>query len=206
MAATNPLQDTRVDTLDAIVREWARSQLQQKEITNYNGANLAYNHAANIANSLKLSEEQKLGIAPFPGRPSNTVVSVGADDELRQQLQAAIEQMTGNDRQQLNDQIDQLRREIEEAKKQNLDPRQSPAADPQQDPAATVASDDAKKTSWLPATLGAMGGAGTVGTGLLLLNSLLPQQMQATDNQPQPPAVTDPHYDSSVDLEVEGLT
>ena len=160
----------------------------------------AYNHAANIANGLKLSEEQKLGIAPFPGRPNSTVVTVGADDELRQQLQAAMQQMAAGDQQGLKDQIEELRKEIAEAKKDA-----APAT--KQDPAtAPLASDDAKKTSWLPTILGAMGGAGTVGTGLLLLNSLLPQQIPATDNQPQPPVVTDPHYDPSVGLEVEGLT
>lgn len=54
------------DTLDAIVREWARVKIQKLDILNYNGANLAYNHAANTANLLKLSDQQKLSVTPFP--------------------------------------------------------------------------------------------------------------------------------------------
>ena len=64
------------DLLDGIVREWVRVKLQHRHILNYNGANLAYNHAADIANKLQLSDRQKLGIAPFPAAPPNTVIAI----------------------------------------------------------------------------------------------------------------------------------
>lgn len=53
-------------TLDEIVREWARAQIQRMDIVNYNGAQLSYNHQADMANRLGLSDKQKLGVTPFP--------------------------------------------------------------------------------------------------------------------------------------------
>lgn len=61
-----PINAPGSDTLDAIVREWARVKIQKLDILNYNGANLAFNHAAHTANLLGLSETQKIGVTPFP--------------------------------------------------------------------------------------------------------------------------------------------
>lgn len=62
--------------LDEIIREWARTEIQQKDIVNYNGANMAYNHAVDIANKLKLTDAQKLGVSPFPANSTTTVSTV----------------------------------------------------------------------------------------------------------------------------------
>jgi len=68
-----------LNLLDEIVREWARTAIQQKDVLNYNGANLAYNHAADIANKLGLSATQKLGVTPFP--QSNVSSNVQVTDQ-----------------------------------------------------------------------------------------------------------------------------
>jgi hypothetical protein len=68
-------------TFNDVLREYARAKIQQIDIHNYNGANLAYNHASDTANKLGLSDEQKLGVAPFPGRPNNMSVQVSGDSE-----------------------------------------------------------------------------------------------------------------------------
>jgi len=68
-----------VNLLDEIIREWARTAIQQKDVLNYNGANLAYNHAADTANKLGLSAAQKLGVTPFP--QSNSVSNVSVSDQ-----------------------------------------------------------------------------------------------------------------------------
>lgn len=73
MTASNPLNSPQFDTLDAIVREYVRVKLQSIDIRNYNGANLAYTHAADMANKLGLDERQKIGITPFP---APTTVSI----------------------------------------------------------------------------------------------------------------------------------
>lgn len=54
------------DPLDAIMRAWAAAKIQKLHILNYNGANLAFNHAADVANKLGLSDAQKAGVTPFP--------------------------------------------------------------------------------------------------------------------------------------------
>lgn len=64
------------NTLDDIVREWARTQIQQQDIVNYNGAQLSYNHQSDMANRLGLTDRQKLGVTPFPC-PTNQTLTVG---------------------------------------------------------------------------------------------------------------------------------
>lgn len=88
------------DTLDDIVRAYARAKIQKMDILNYNGANLAYNHAVSTANNLGLNPAQKLGISPFPA--SNTSVNVIGGDPVStpQQSQAgAASQPTRGNRQ-----------------------------------------------------------------------------------------------------------
>lgn len=69
-----------------------------KAIINYNGTNLAYNHACDTANKLKLSKEQKKGILPFPdSRTTNiNVTQAGNEDvplaELTDQTQGETQQ------------------------------------------------------------------------------------------------------------------
>ena len=75
------------NTLDQIVREWARAQIQRMDIVNYNGAQLSYNHQADMSNRLGLSEKQKLGVTPYPC-PTNQTLEVGGDrqpEEPRQE-------------------------------------------------------------------------------------------------------------------------
>lgn len=59
-----------IDTTLEIQKEYARNKIQQKEILNYAGANLAYTHAADMSNKLGLNDEQKLGVQPFPASHS----------------------------------------------------------------------------------------------------------------------------------------
>lgn len=66
--------------LDDIVREWARAQIQKLDIWNYNGAMLSYNHQADMANRLGLTDRQKLGVTPFPC-PTNQSVTIGGPHE-----------------------------------------------------------------------------------------------------------------------------
>jgi hypothetical protein len=51
----------------------------KRNIHNYNGANLAYNHASDTANKLGMSDEQKQRLAPFPQIPGNTTVNVNSN-------------------------------------------------------------------------------------------------------------------------------
>lgn len=72
------------DLIGRIVSEWARTEIQKKDILNYNGAMLAYTDKARIANLLGLSDEQKLGVTPFP---SPTTIAIGGNNQ--DQAQAA---------------------------------------------------------------------------------------------------------------------
>lgn len=65
--------------MSELVRQWGEAKVQSVHVANYNGANLAYNHAANIANNLKLSDEQKSNVVPFPSPTSSTTIVVGPD-------------------------------------------------------------------------------------------------------------------------------
>ena len=69
------------DTLDDIVRQWARAKIQRIDIMNYNGANLAYTHGADMANRLGLSDTQRLGVTPFPASTSVRVDAPPAQPE-----------------------------------------------------------------------------------------------------------------------------
>lgn len=59
------------DLLEQVCRDYMSAKIQAHHIKNYNGANLAFNHAADIANKLGLSPSQASGITPFPC-PANT--------------------------------------------------------------------------------------------------------------------------------------
>lgn len=87
------------DTLDAIVREWARAKIQKLDILNHNGAMMVYNAKADLANKLGLSEKQKLGVTPFPS-PSSLAITQAAPD-TNNETQRRLEQ----DVQQLRDQL-----------------------------------------------------------------------------------------------------
>jgi hypothetical protein len=72
------------DLLGKIVSEWARTEIQKKDILNYNGAMLAYTDKARVANLLGLSDEQKLGVTPFP---SPTTIAIGGNNQEPQSQQ-----------------------------------------------------------------------------------------------------------------------
>lgn len=65
-----------LDIIREIVKEAARAEIQQQDIMNKNGADLAYIDKANLANVLGLSDQQKLGVTPFPS-PQNTAINIG---------------------------------------------------------------------------------------------------------------------------------
>lgn len=71
-------ENNRRNTLDDIIREWARAEIQRMDIVNYNGAQMSYNHQADMANRLGLSDRQKLGVTPFPC-PSNQTLNISSD-------------------------------------------------------------------------------------------------------------------------------
>lgn len=88
------------DLVGKIVSEWARTEIQKRDILNYNGAMLAYTDKARIANLLGLSDDQKLGVTPFP---SPTTIAIGGNqteparqaelrdaDPRQQEKQAAV--------------------------------------------------------------------------------------------------------------------
>ena len=83
-----PLDDPRVDTLDAIVREYVRAKIQGIDIRNYNGANLAYTHAADMANKLGLTPDQKIGVTPFPSNNTVVISTPPAEPEPKPEVQA----------------------------------------------------------------------------------------------------------------------
>lgn len=68
------------DLIEAIVKGYAEAKLQKLHILNQGGANLVYNHGANTANLLKLSEDQKLNITPFPS-PAKTEINMDSSSE-----------------------------------------------------------------------------------------------------------------------------
>lgn len=72
------------NTIESIVREWARAKIQQIDIMNYNGAQMAYNHQADVANKLGLSEKQKLGVTPFPCPTNQTIVAAGESKKVEE--------------------------------------------------------------------------------------------------------------------------
>lgn len=157
----------QADTVNALLREYGRAKIQKLDILNYNGANLAYNHAADTANKLGLSEQQKLGVTPFP---SATNISISG-----------------------------------------ATPKESTAPTSNPEPAKT----DSAVKSWVPATLGALGGAGGLAAAMLAAQYMLPDHNEEPAsppavtspndlNQNQPP-ILDKNYDPSVGLEVEGV-
>lgn len=62
---------TPTDSLDWIVTNYLASKIQAKNIMNYNGANLAFNHGRDMAKKLGLDPAQ---ITPFPC-PTNVSVT-----------------------------------------------------------------------------------------------------------------------------------
>lgn len=64
------------DLLEKVLAEYCAAKIQSIHLMNYNGANLAYNHAADVANKLGLQPEQKLGITPYP---SNTNINIAGE-------------------------------------------------------------------------------------------------------------------------------
>jgi hypothetical protein len=84
MAITN-----NPDTLDEIVREWARTKIQRVDILNHNGAMLAYTDKANVANKLGLTEKQKLGVTPFP---SSYTIMAGVEPSAQVQTEPKMTQ------------------------------------------------------------------------------------------------------------------
>jgi hypothetical protein len=62
--------------LEWAVGQYMAAKIQREHIMNYNGANLAYNHAANTARLLKIPDEQRALITPFPASTSiNTITN-----------------------------------------------------------------------------------------------------------------------------------
>lgn len=155
-----------------VVGEYFRSKIQTQDIRNYAGANMAFNHAADIANKLGLSNEQKAGVAPFPGRPNVTNLQVG-DPQLADriaELVSAIKQPTGE-----------------------------PAATQDQPAVAERVSSAAK---WIVPLIAGVSGAGTLGAGLLVFQSLFggtPGNSTPTNKG------AETGIDANVGLEIEGI-
>jgi hypothetical protein len=172
-------------TFNDVLREYARAKIQQIDIHNYNGANLAYNHASDTANKLGLSDEQKLGVAPFPGHPNNTSVNVGGDSTERELL----------------DRLERLAQQEPPPSPPVAPPTTTPPApEPGPQPAAK------KMPGWLGPIAGVVGGAGSLGALLLLLQGLSPNTPPSPDpQQTHQEEPTDPYYDPDVGLEVEGV-
>lgn len=68
------------DLLEWVVAQYFASKIQSKHILNYNGANLAYTHAVDIANKLGLTDRQKALITPFPSPVNLTVTNSEVKD------------------------------------------------------------------------------------------------------------------------------
>jgi hypothetical protein len=84
------------NTLDAIIREWARAQIQLLDIRNYNGAAMTYIDKANMANQLGLSEQQKIGVTPFPS-PQTRSLAITAPTEAVNQPAPVSQYGTGGE-------------------------------------------------------------------------------------------------------------
>lgn len=59
--------------LEQVVASYLGAKIQREHILNYNGANLAFQHAADMANKLKLTPDQARLVTPFPSPTSVTV-------------------------------------------------------------------------------------------------------------------------------------
>ena len=57
----------------SIAKGYFAEKIRTQNIMNYNGANLAYRHSADMANKLGLGEEQKDQIVTYPGGRSTEV-------------------------------------------------------------------------------------------------------------------------------------
>lgn len=68
------------DLLDWVVGQYLGQKIQAKNILNYNGANMAYNHARDIAQKLNLDVDK---ITPFPANSTSINVSVPPTTESR---------------------------------------------------------------------------------------------------------------------------
>jgi hypothetical protein len=169
------LQRQNADTFNEVLREFARAKIQKEHIHNYNGANLAYTHGADMANKLGLSEGQKLGVQPFPS--SQSVMQVfGPGGSPQAPAQPA--QQTPQPRTDWS--ADHPPPERDEPYPRRSDPKASPWY----------------KQWWAPA-LAAMLGAGTV--------AAVPPVIDYWSASPEQPPVVDPHFDANVGLEVEGF-
>ena len=220
----NPLDTVRqhADTCDSILRDWARATIQVKDIANYNGANLAYNHAANTANQLGLSEQQKLGVAPFPGRPNETTIQVGDTnreilDRLERLAQRENEQADKARQAEQNAETERLKAELDAVKRQLVDDTRNRPPDPesnnagQADQGATQQVNQADQvqarpatTKWIAAALG--GSGGMCATALLVLASTYLASGKAEPTTTQPETRTQIETRNGVvDLEVEGV-
>lgn len=68
--AAVPPQSPSSELLERLLWEYGRARIQQMDILNYNGANLAYNHARDIEKKLGLPS----AVTPFPS-PTNISVN-----------------------------------------------------------------------------------------------------------------------------------
>jgi len=80
------------DLLGKIVSEWARAEIQKKDILNYNGALLSYTDKARIANLLGLTDQQKLGVTPFPS-PTTVAIGGSSDSSSNSDLLSRLEKL-----------------------------------------------------------------------------------------------------------------
>jgi hypothetical protein len=109
------------DTLDDILREYARVKIQRIDIMNHNGAMLAYTDKANMANKLGLTEQQKLGVTPFPSPTNTNIVSGISQDQLGEIIESVLknrEQQQSN-QQQSNQQQSQQPQQLQQSQPDN---------------------------------------------------------------------------------------
>lgn len=72
-------EETGKDLVEQLAAQLLSSKIQARHILNYNGANLAYTHALDMATKLGLSPEEKARITPFPAPSYNIQLAPGAD-------------------------------------------------------------------------------------------------------------------------------
>lgn len=186
MSDQNPQHDDPIfETMRQVMASYCKNKLQQQELRNYAGQNLMYNHAANTANLLGLTPDQKLGIQPYPAS-TNTNINIGEPKD---------------------EEINDLRKQIEELKKS----QEAPAPEPmviEPEPQPVQPAPQPKKRNWIPIATG-VGGATLAGLGTALAMTWA----GAKNDPPPPPPKQDPPaqvlpeadpLDPNVGLQVEG--
>jgi hypothetical protein len=81
--------DVLTKAIDFAIQSLGQNTLR-RNIHNYNGSLLAYTHQCDMANRLKLSEDQKRAITPFPDARSTTVNTIVAAPQASEPRAAEV--------------------------------------------------------------------------------------------------------------------